>query len=71
MGPYTAAYGAAVVVAMILGGLAVIQAGSPSDFGLNPIAAKWLGVVSAMLGILAGALPSWRRPPNDERKGLD
>ena len=71
MGWYTLQYAGAVVVAAVLAGMAVIQAGNPSEFGLDPIAAKWLGVLSAMLGILAGALPSWRRPPDDARRGLD
>lgn len=68
---YTLAYAAAVAVAAILAGLAVIQAGNPADFGLSPLVVKWLGVVTAVLGIVAGALPSWRRPPSEERRGLD
>lgn len=69
--PYVWQYAASIAVAALLAGLAVVQAGNAADFGLSPVAAKWLGVLSAVLGVLAGALPSWRRPPSDERKGLD
>ncbi len=68
---YTIQYWAAVVVAVALGGLTFLQAGDAESFGISPVVVKWLGVVSAMLGVLAGALPSWRRPPNDARAGLD
>ncbi len=68
---YKYQYAAAIAVAMLLGGLAVVQAGDPTEFGLSPVLAKWLGVAAAMLGILAGALPSWRKFPNPDRKGLD
>lgn len=57
---YQAQRYAAVAVAVLSAGLAVILAADPVDFGLSPIAARWLGVVAAMLAVLAGFLPSVR-----------
>jgi hypothetical protein len=57
----------AILVAMLLTGWAVVQAANPADFGLTPIAVRWIGVVMAMLGVLASVLPSIRgmsRDPN-------
>lgn len=62
---YQAQRYAAIVVAVLLAGLAVIQAADPTDYGLAPIAARWLGVAAAMLGVLAGFLPSVRAMGND------
>jgi hypothetical protein len=70
-GPYSLAYGAAVLVAMLLAGLGLIQVADAERLGISPIVKEWLGIVSAMLGVLAGALPSWRKPPNEARKGQD
>jgi asparagine N-glycosylation enzyme membrane subunit Stt3 len=50
----------AIVVAVLLAGIAVIQVADPADFGLSPVAAHWLGVVVAMLGVLSSFLPSVR-----------
>jgi hypothetical protein len=50
----------AVAVAVVLAGIGVLQVADPSDFGLTPVALRWLGVLSAMLGVLAGYLPSVR-----------
>lgn len=55
----------AIAVAVLLAGLAVIQVADPADFGLSPVMARWLGVVVAMLGVLATFLPSVRGMGND------
>lgn len=56
---------AAIVVAMLLAGLAIVQVADPADFGLTAVAVRWVGVVTAMLGVLAGFLPSVRGMGND------
>jgi hypothetical protein len=50
----------AVAVAIVLAGAAFIQAADPADFGLTPVMVRWLGVLTAMLGVAAGFLPSVR-----------
>jgi hypothetical protein len=60
---YSIQYYSGVFVAMLLAGLAILQAADPTDFGLTVVQGRWVGVFAAMLGVLAGALPSWRRPP--------
>lgn len=54
-----------IAVSVLLAGLAVIQLANPADFGLTPVMAHWLGVIVAMLGVLAGFLPSVRGMGND------
>lgn len=68
---YKIAYTASVIVTILLVMLGVIQAGNPLDYGITPVIARWLGVITAGLGVLAGVLPSVRRPPDESRKGLD
>ncbi len=55
---------AAMVLAALLAGLAIIQA-APADLGLTPVMARWVGVIAAMLGVLAGFLPSVRNLGTD------
>ncbi len=55
----------AIAVSAVLAGLALVQVGNPADFGLSPVLAHWLNVVIAMLGILAGVLPSVRNLGGD------
>ena len=49
-----------IAVAVVLAGIGVVQAANPADFGLTPVAVRWLGVATAMLGVLATVLPSVR-----------
>lgn len=56
---------AVIILAAILAGLAIIQAANAADFGLGPIAMRWLGVLGAVLGVLAGFLPSVRGMSTD------
>jgi hypothetical protein len=51
----------AIVVAVVLAMLAVAQATDPALLGISPVAARWLGIVSAGLGVLAGFLPPVHR----------
>ena len=39
-----------IAIAVVLAGIGVIMAGKAEDFGLSPVAVRWLGVVVAMLG---------------------
>lgn len=55
----------AYAVAIILAGLAIVQAADPADFGLTPVMARWLGVIASMLGVAAGFLPSVRGRSTD------
>jgi hypothetical protein len=55
----------AYAVAILLAGLAVVQVADPADFGLTPVMVRWLGVLTAMLGVAAGFLPSVRGMGND------
>jgi hypothetical protein len=57
---YQAQRYAAIAVSVVLAGLGVILVADPADFGLTPVAARWLGVAVAMLGVLQGFLPSVR-----------
>jgi hypothetical protein len=55
----------AYAVAILLAGIAVVQAADPADFGLTPVMVRWLGVITAMLGVAAGFLPSVRGMSKD------
>lgn len=50
----------AIVVGALLAGCALIQVADPADFGLTPVMVHWLNVLVAMLGVVAGVLPSVR-----------
>jgi hypothetical protein len=56
-----AARAIAIVVAVVLASMAVAQATDPALLGISPVAARWLGIVSAGLGVLAGFLPPVHR----------
>jgi hypothetical protein len=54
-----------IAVAVALGMLGAVQLASPESLGISPIAARWLGIVSTGLGILAGFLPRVQGPSKD------
>lgn len=68
---YRILYALAVVVTVLLAGLAAIQLADPDTLGLTPRHLAWAGVVAAMLGTLNGFLPRITQPPNESREGLD
>ena len=55
---YTVQRSIAIGVAVALVILGAIQVADPSSLGINPIVARWLGILAAGLGTLAGFLPS-------------
>ncbi len=54
-----------IAVAVALGMLAAIQLASPESLGIPAVAARWLGIVAAGLGILQGFLPRVQGPTTD------
>lgn len=54
-----------IAVAVALGMLAAIQLAAPESLGISPVAARWLGIVAAGLGILQGFLPRLQGPTTD------
>lgn len=72
MDSYRVAYYAAVIVTVLIAGCAAVGALKPEDLGLNQVLVNWISkVILPGLGILAGILPSVRRPPETQREGLD
>lgn len=55
----------AIAVAVLSAGLGVLQVADPADFGLTPVMIRWLGVLTAMLAVLAGLLPRIQGPTAD------
>ena len=66
---YTAQYVASVAVAMTLAFAGVIVGSDAMELSKQQLTLISAGM--AALGILATVLPSIRRPPTDERRGLD
>lgn len=62
--PYAVQYYAAIVVFVTLALIGAIQIAGPDDLGLSPIVFRWIGVVGAVLGVLAGVLPKIQSPPD-------
>lgn len=54
-----------IAVAVCLGMLAAVQLATPEALGISPVAARWLGIVAAGLGILQGFLPRIQGPSTD------
>lgn len=71
MTSYRLMYAGSVLVAFLLAVFGAIQLAAPADLGISPIVINWLKVLTPGLGIVAGVLPSLRRPPSDARTGLD
>lgn len=69
--PYRWQYACSVAVAVALALIGAIQLANPDDLGISPRVVAWTQVLVPGLGILAGILPSVRRPPSDNREGMD
>lgn len=54
-----------IAVAVALGMLGAVQLAAPDSLGISPVAARWLGIVAAGLGILQGFLPRVQGPSAD------
>jgi hypothetical protein len=54
-----------IAVAVALGMLGAVQLAAPESLGISPVAARWLGIVAAGLGILQGFLPRVQGPTTD------
>lgn len=54
-----------IAVAVALGMLGAVQIAAPESLGISPVAARWLGIVAAGLGILQGFLPRIQGPTTD------
>lgn len=67
---YRVSYYAAVLVTVLLAGLAAAQVASDA-LELTRQQVALMGVAAAMLGVLAGFLPRVNKPPSDERRGMD
>lgn len=68
---YQVMYALSVTVAVCAAIIGAIQLASPEDLGLSPVFINWTKVIVPGLTVLAGVLPSLRRPPSDERTGMD
>ncbi len=68
--PYRYRYYAGIVVSVLAALIGFIQLAGPADLGFSPVAARWLGVIAAMLVFLAGPLPNPfggpRKPPQEK-----
>lgn len=51
----------AIVIAVSLAMLGAVQAADPVLLGISPVMARWFGIISAGLGVLAGFLPPVHR----------
>lgn len=65
--PYAVQYYAAVVVFVLVLVTGAIQVAGPEQLGLSPVAGRWIGVLAAVLGGLAGVLPKLQSPPDGRR----
>lgn len=64
MPSYRIQYVASWTVAIVAAFVGVVAAVSdPSELGLSPVLFRWIVVCNAFLTIVAGLLPSIRRPP--------
>ena len=62
--PYAVQYYVAVVVFVMGVVIGAIQIAGPDELGLSPIVFRWIGVVGAVLTVLAGVLPKIQSPPD-------
>jgi len=68
---YSIQYGLAVGVSLASVAVGVILNTPAANLGISPIVAEWFKVILPVLSVLAGILPSVRRPPEEARRGKD
>lgn len=68
---YTILYSLSIAVAVLAAVIGAIQLANPDDLGLSPVFINWTKIITPGLAVLAGVLPSLRRPPDDTRTGMD
>lgn len=68
---YRVMYGISIGVAVLGAMLVAVQASGAQALGLSSTAFNWLPILNAGLIVLAGVLPSVRKPPSDDRVGMD
>lgn len=68
---YRIQYGSAVGVAIASTILGSILNADAAALGISPAIAEWIKVVMPGIAVLAGILPSVRRPPEEARRGKD
>lgn len=68
---YNVMYGLAVGIAIVLAIIGAIQLADPAELGISPTVVAWTKVITPGLGILSAILPSVRKPPSDDRQGMD
>ena len=68
---YQLMYACSVTVAVLAAIIGAIQLANPEDLGIPLVVINWTKVIVPGLTVLAGVLPSLRRPPSDERTGMD
>ena len=68
---YQLMYSLSIATAIAIGVIGAIQVADSAALGLSATLVEWLKIVVVGLGILQGFLPSVRKPPSDERTGMD
>lgn len=68
---YQVMYALSIVTAIAIGIIGAIQMADAEKLGISDALVEWLKIVVVGLGILQGFLPSVRKPPSDERIGMD
>lgn len=68
---YRLAYALAIVTLLATTLVTLIQAADPVSLGFSPLAARWLGIVGGLLGVVASLLPRVNKRPEESRRGLD
>ena len=68
---YRVQYALSIAVAISAAIIGAVQLSNPEDLGISPVLINWTKVITPGLAVLAGVLPSLRKPPNDDRVGMD
>lgn len=68
---YTLLYALAIVVLLTSTLVTLVQAADPASLGFSPLAARWLGIGSGLLGVVASLLPRVNKRPDSSRRGMD
>jgi hypothetical protein len=69
--PYQVMYGLSIATAIAIGVCGAIQLADADTLGISQQFVEWTKIVVVGLGILQGFLPSVRKPPSDDRVGMD